>query len=400
MESLYDILEISPEATDKEIKAAYKRLALKYHPDKNGGDTHAEEKFKAINNAYQILSDSSKKAYYDYTRNNPYFYQNSTYTYSHQTYSEKGNRRNTTKSWSYTKEDKERDEALAIKWMIGFFVVVVVVSSIIYGWLYLQDKWEQEENLVRKKEIIEKIRNKYSQNDFRQSLKELKIIKAEIPNDDDIENLYKEVILQLEKSAEESFTKKNYTQALDYYTTLKEYDTFHNILNMFKIAYCYRNMNDFQKSIDFLELVLAESPNDIHAHVDLANIYLDNLNNLEKANYHFDKSIQIIIAHYKEVYGEAYAVLLNPKTISDIHYEAFTGKAILRIKKNEFKQSLRELNWAIYIRPQNPKAYILKAEALFHLNRADEAMAQIKIADKLGTQEDIESLKIKYKFSL
>jgi curved DNA-binding protein CbpA len=396
MESLYDILEVSPDATDREIKAAYKRLALKYHPDKNSGDSHAEEKFKSINNAYQILSDPSRKTQYDYNRKNPYFYQNSTYTYSHNNaYSD--NTKNT-KSWTYTKEDREKDEALAIKWMIGFFIAVIIVSSMIYGWQYFQEKRENEEAISRKMEIIEKVKQKYSENAFRESLKELRVIKAEIPNDDDIDNLYDEVIEQLKKSAEESFNQKNYLKSLDYYTTLKEYEKFPNVLNIFQIAYCHRYLNNYDISINYLELILSESPNDLRSHIDLANIYFENLNNLDKANYHYDKAIQIIISHYKELYGDAYAVMLNIDVIPDIHYEAFTGKSSLRIKRKEYNNSLKESSWAIYIRPENPKAYLLKAEALFELNKVSEAIAQLKIAKKLGSEE-AEVLKNKYKVS-
>jgi len=58
----YDILGISKNATDDEIKKAYRRLALKHHPDKEGGN---EAKFKEINEAYQVLSDKQKRSQYD-----------------------------------------------------------------------------------------------------------------------------------------------------------------------------------------------------------------------------------------------------------------------------------------------------------------------------------------------
>ncbi|MBR2427250.1 MAG: molecular chaperone DnaJ [Lentisphaeria bacterium] len=62
---LYDLLEISPDATDADIKKAYRRLAVKYHPDKNPGNAEAGEKFKEIAKAYEVLSDSEKRARYD-----------------------------------------------------------------------------------------------------------------------------------------------------------------------------------------------------------------------------------------------------------------------------------------------------------------------------------------------
>jgi chaperone protein DnaJ len=61
----YEILEISKTATTAEIKKAYRKQALKYHPDKNPGDKEAEENFKLAAEAYEVLSDENKRATYD-----------------------------------------------------------------------------------------------------------------------------------------------------------------------------------------------------------------------------------------------------------------------------------------------------------------------------------------------
>jgi molecular chaperone DnaJ len=61
----YNILGVSRDATQEEIKRAYRRLALKYHPDRNPGNKEAEEKFKEISEAYEVLSDPEKRAIYD-----------------------------------------------------------------------------------------------------------------------------------------------------------------------------------------------------------------------------------------------------------------------------------------------------------------------------------------------
>ena len=61
----YDTLGISKNASDADIKQAYRKLAMQYHPDRNKGDKAAEEKFKEINEAYETLKDPQKKAAYD-----------------------------------------------------------------------------------------------------------------------------------------------------------------------------------------------------------------------------------------------------------------------------------------------------------------------------------------------
>jgi len=61
----YEVLKVSKSATTAEIKKAYRKKALKYHPDKNPGDTTAEEKFKEAAEAYEVLSNADKKARYD-----------------------------------------------------------------------------------------------------------------------------------------------------------------------------------------------------------------------------------------------------------------------------------------------------------------------------------------------
>ena len=61
----YEVLEISKSASAEEIKKAYRKMAIKYHPDKNPGDKEAEEKFKEAAEAYEVLSDDNKKARYD-----------------------------------------------------------------------------------------------------------------------------------------------------------------------------------------------------------------------------------------------------------------------------------------------------------------------------------------------
>lgn len=61
----YELLDVPRDASDRDIKKAYRRLAMKYHPDRNPDNKEAEDKFKEISEAYEVLSDSQKRAAYD-----------------------------------------------------------------------------------------------------------------------------------------------------------------------------------------------------------------------------------------------------------------------------------------------------------------------------------------------
>ena len=65
----YEVLGVKEKATQQEIKVAYRKLALKYHPDKNASDLHAENKFKEVAEAYAVLSDQEKRKEYDEKKN-------------------------------------------------------------------------------------------------------------------------------------------------------------------------------------------------------------------------------------------------------------------------------------------------------------------------------------------
>src|SRR5215510_12146107 len=61
----YEVLEVTRTVTDGELKTAYRKLAMRWHPDKNPGDKDCEHKFREISEAYEVLKDEQKRAAYD-----------------------------------------------------------------------------------------------------------------------------------------------------------------------------------------------------------------------------------------------------------------------------------------------------------------------------------------------
>lgn len=99
----YQILGISRIADNKEIKKAYKKLAIKFHPDKNNGDKYFEERFKEIQESYEVLINPEKKSEYDRIYDS-FFSSNQKENYNQSTY------KNTNTSYSNQKETERKQE--------------------------------------------------------------------------------------------------------------------------------------------------------------------------------------------------------------------------------------------------------------------------------------------------
>lgn len=128
MTDYYQILGVSRQAGIQEIKSAFKKLALQHHPDRNAGSRVAEEKFKQINEAYQVLSDTQDKLIYDLKLNGY-----SSYSYTTDTTQQPTYKQTYTYSRPYSPPTYRHDPYAARKAYVVGTVIILIMALIGYS---------------------------------------------------------------------------------------------------------------------------------------------------------------------------------------------------------------------------------------------------------------------------
>lgn len=139
--TFYDTFEIKESATQSEIKKTYRKLALKYHPDKNNGDKKFENIFKQINNIYEILSDDKKREKYDYELKKERDFEKDNHT----------NQADTNNHSAQNKKSKYHNSNKKGKTKKNKFAIIIIISLIISFIVYLNLENKSKNNELKNK---------------------------------------------------------------------------------------------------------------------------------------------------------------------------------------------------------------------------------------------------------
>ncbi len=408
MRTHYHVLGVSSSSSSEEIKAAYKRLAIQYHPDKNLEDKSAEEKFKEVNNSYQVLSDPQKKSNYDFIiafqlstnadANSTYSYAGSSYSspYTESSYSEQ-EAASTYKRTAYSRRrySKEKEERIAMIWVAVFLGAVFFM--VIGAGAISSFKEEQHQQAISEKklEIFGEAISFYQEKDYAATLNELQaIIFRHPPSKNEASIFMGEVLEKVKEVSDEAFELEAYENALNLLLILKKYESVYNSKYYFRIAYCYKNIGKYQEAIEVLEDIIARNERNIKAYTLIGKMYCEQMNECEEGLSFFNRARDIVVSDYTQTYGNAFSMLVSPSSTPESHFELYEARANAYFRLGNYGAAVEDINWATFLRPKKSSPYILQGDCYQKLNNKRKACEAWANAARLGDSSANDKLNV------
>jgi curved DNA-binding protein CbpA len=381
MDSFYDLLGISKEASGKQIKAAYKRKAIQYHPDKNNGDPEMEELFKKVNAAYQILSDPYAKSTYDMRleygsvtfrtdkppRANPPTYH---YDYAKRPYR------------VYPKQEidwKENWKATLYAFAFTFVIALLVVITI-----GLRDAYNEKqffENLENRKSIFYDATELKAEGQLEAALSKLSTLNDFIlPYEKPMQDYRNSVFLSLTEKGNTLFNNADYSEALIYFDLLEKYTNLSEIELLTRQARAYRLTNQPEKALKVLTKILLIGHKTSAVYVEMAEIQNEMMNDPMTALELYESANDYAKKYYEIFYGKAYAIVLDGRDLPKSHYRLYLGLAKLYLTIDRPDKALSASKWNTRVWPDSSENYLINARAYRLLGKSTLACENYNLA--------------------
>ncbi|MCS7004926.1 MAG: DnaJ domain-containing protein [Cytophagales bacterium] len=380
MLNYYEILGVPPNASQAEIKAAYKKLAVRYHPDKNQGCALSEEIFKQINAAYQTLSDTTRRAHYDAILTYQAFYQsytsNGSYTY---TYQEKPSHQSGVETATTI-----NDTQYALQWILGFiFLVTILVIGyyLIRGWIIHQ---RQEFAYYAKEEILRQVKFYEAEKEFQKAILYLDSLLKITAGYEEVFTYRRQILEKALLEAERLFQEGNYQQAVILLESINtseqgKYDLY------LQIALCYEKLEEYELALKTYQTTILRYGQLLEPYYRKA-LLLSELSRDQEALLVCDSAVKILVEEYKSRYGEAYPVLIEPNMFSEIHLKIFCVRARVFHRLNNLRRALNDCDWAAQLFPNRYEPYLLKGKILYENQQSGFCLYWQK-AERLGSSQ-------------
>ena len=389
MTNYYHVLGLTEDASPEEIKAAFKRLAVKYHPDKHPGRPEMEEKFKEINRAHQVLSDEYEKARFDVKLKYRQFSQTESRPYSYQPpHSDYWKNRNRARYASGKIDYRQNAIATAYAFGITFLIALVVMSAIWIKSSY--DEHQLEKLLAERRTTYGEARDFFNAGDYKTAFELMTSLKYFRSDERDMKNFKNSMLDNIISKGDEKFENGNYEGAIALYELVQEFAPdlpFYELRQ--KLADAYKETSQPEKAIEILKKFLVGEYEIISSLVKIAEIHRDKLNNPEEALDHLLIAHKLAVKRYKTFYGEGYALVIDEKYVPRSHFDLYTNLADLYNELEDPEMAIKAADWNKYVWPDSAISFITTANAYAALGQTSKACLEFQEALTRNWQGEI-----------
>lgn len=380
MTNYYHVLGLSENATPAEIRAAFKRLAVKYHPDKHPDKPEMEEKFKEVNRAHQVLSDEYEKARFDLKLKYRQFSENEAKPYSYRPPNPNHWKNQNRRRYAPGKVDY-RQNAIATAYAFGitFLIALVVMTGVWIKQNY--DEHQLEILLAERRTTYAEAKQFFEAGDYKTAFELMTSLKFFRTQEQDMEKFKSTMLDQIVEKGDVQFDLSNYEEAIALYELVQKFAPnlpFYEVRQ--KLAEAYKETNQPEKAIEILKNFLVGEYEIISSLVKIAEIQRDELNNLDEALDHLLIAHRLAIKRYKTFYGEGYAMVITEKYVPKSHYELYTNLADLYLRLDDPEMAIKAADWNKYVWPDSAISYVTTASAYAYLGQRAKACEEYRDA--------------------
>ncbi|MEM0940278.1 MAG: DnaJ domain-containing protein [Bacteroidota bacterium] len=384
MINYYHILGLTEDASPEEIKAAFKKLAIKYHPDKHPDRTDMEEKFKEINQAHQILCDPYEKARFDLKLK----YQQFSHSQSDKPLNHSGSAQTSYHYPPYyrTKID-HRQNAIATAYAFG---ITFLIAALVMGGVWVKRSYESikhEKILAERRATFEQAKKNFDSGNYTRAFEIMTEFRFFDNEELDIKKFKNSMVDHVIVQGDMNLKQKKYETAISQYNLVFNLNPslpFYNVKK--KLVLAYKNLGEVDKALEILKDFLVNDYELIASLVGIAEIHRDYLNDPGGAMENFQLAHKLVVKRYKRFYGEAYPMVIRQEFVPESHYLLYIGLADMYLRINNPNMAIKAADWNKYVWPDSISSYTTTAEAYIALNDLTKACLEFQIAEEKGWQ--------------
>ncbi len=397
MKDYYSLLRVPKSASIEEIRRSYKKLAMMYHPDKNPGNKHAEDEFKLINEAYQVLSDPDKKRNYDNLLLYDEFQGTGASSSTHTTYST-GSRKPPPPS--ATNNPKTRyifDEKYYKSIKISIVIFIVMMGSVIASYQVREYNKRQktilEQNILSQK--LNRIYTLVSENKYDSAIYQVYEYIAEAPLNYSFKIAKDSVFKMASKAAFSQYNNEKYKEATFLFQLLRKHNSFRYDELIEPIIYSYIRGGLRDSAIQILTHRIENNDMDVSSVILMSKIQLNELHQIDIAKTYIDEAKEMFKKTQTITYGKAFEMVMDVKKAPDVYFDLFILRAEINEKLQQYSEAYTDGNWATFLRPDNAKGYEIRLQNGLKIKKYTRTCMDIKNLERLNITTD-QSLKTKY----